>query len=53
MSTKKYDRKESHRIQVRVPNNLLEEITKQLGNTPLSQWVITACKEKLASGNIR
>ena len=53
MSTKKYDRKESHRIQVRIPNNLLEEITKQLGNAPLSQWIIIACKEKLASGDNR
>lgn len=53
MSSKNYDRKNSHRIQVRVPNELLEEITKRLGNTPLSQWVIEACKEKLASGNNR
>jgi hypothetical protein len=45
--TKRYDRKNSHRIQVRIPNELLDEIMKNLDEDTLSQWVIDACKDRM------
>lgn len=51
-SKKQFDRKNSTRKQVRMPDALLKQI-EESGVINLSTFIIRACEAKLRSGNVR